>query len=279
MVYVAQRSWRYGASSKAIGESDVKVTASGLIQLIQDVINRKKGPSDRGIKSVIDSAYTTGAPKTARAEDAGVAAGKTKKVLQSAYHSPIIAGAEVLEVPVGDDTAIAGVLGTPPDMSNSYLLLPELPAGTTVTTAGVGSVNQVRCYRFVCKAPVRFNRFVYEIAAGVGRQSVGVARYSGDGNTRLATTGGQLNAGGLTNLSVTAVQLQGGVPYWFAWTADDTNITWRCAALDTNLQAILAAQVTHIGTAANASSAGAPPTTLGAITSGNFAIPLVKLQS
>lgn len=251
-------------------------TDTDLIKIIDRRVEQRR--TRQALKVAIDSAYTTGQPKTKRPEDSA-ATGKTKQVLLCHCLAPPTAGGTAIEQPVGDDSVVLGQIGTPPDLSNGYLLLPEIPVGATTTTVGVASNNQVRCYRFVPKFPLKISKLIFEIVVSVGGQNVGMAVYDSAATTRHFTTGSLLNAGGHTSTSVGPFQFQTGVPYWIAWSADDNTITWRAVAMDSNFNTLLNNQVTHIGTAANPATNGAPPATLGTISSGSFAVPVFKLQA
>ena len=106
-----------------------------------------------------------------------------------------------------------------------------------------------------------------------------VAIYSSDGNTKHIDTGAQSTTSAGTQVITlgASVTLSPGF-YWYAFTVDNTTAGFRAAAHDGSDLA-LNADTTQTGTAANASSVGVMPSTLGTITgSDTQAIPVTKFQ-
>lgn len=139
---------------------------------------------------------------------------------------------------------------------------------TTSIMAGLS--NQVRVARIFLPCRTTIRRIVFEVttASAGGFCSVGI--YSADGNTRLLHTGAvATDTTGVKNISITPVTLDPGV-YWLAWTADNTIAQARFLTLGTNAATIENTVAARRGSAANASSAGVLPTTLGTITAASI---------
>ena len=180
------------------------------------------------------------------------------------------AQADALYEPLGGGGGGAG--------TRSYVLLPaEYPSATS--TAGIGSANQVRVFRFYLAADLTVNRIAFRFGAQSGNNcAVGV--YSDDGNTKLIDSGAiAIVANTLSDIALGApVALTAG-HYWLAYTMDNTTPTIHVVTLATAIRTVLNATTVQTGTAANASASAVLPATLGAITSADVSVPVVKLQN
>jgi hypothetical protein len=114
---------------------------------------------------------------------------------------------------------------------------------------------------------------------GVSAARASMAIYSNDGNTRILTTAAPVNSGETQTYTVDIadVNLSPGF-YWLAFCASDTGVLFRAVQMHADAITFNNVQTAQMGTAANAGSNGACPTTLGVISSGSFAIAMTKLQ-
>ena len=141
------------------------------------------------------------------------------------------------------------------------------PNSSSAATETLNNANDVHVYQFVLpfRAVVRNITFnVFTLEAG---KFAGFGLYDVDGN-RLVHTGAVSVAGtGDKSTAVTAVTIEPGV-YFLAWTADGTTFAYTTQLnISTGIMADMWNQnATRIGVAANASSAGVLPATLGTIT-------------
>jgi hypothetical protein len=103
----------------------------------------------------------------------------------------------------------------------------------------------------------------------------GVGLYTGAGNLILSAGGLSTTSSGQVNFAFTSGYypvLPAG-PYYLAWTADNTTVTFTAFATNQTYQALSLAGRT--GTAANSSTNGVLPATMGAITGAQLDIPCV----
>lgn len=179
-----------------------------------------------------------------------------------------------------DDISVSGstIRRVQQATAGDYLLLPT-PIGT-IGTANVNPANQVRVYRFRHNARLLVTRLAFAIATASSGGFASVGLYNADGTTLLIDSGPQsTTSGGTLELENPAdYDLVPGT-YILAWTADNVTATLRTMALDANLATLINAGEVEIGTAANASTAGQLPGTLGALTGANVAIATVKLMA
>lgn len=238
----------------------------------------EKTRNDEPFKAAIDSTYTTGDPVVILPGEESGASTDTKKVWIPYSNTAPRAGDEVICVPIGNDIAVAGKLasisGTPD--SGAYKLLPTAFPTAVFTTPTV-TANQTRVWRFELALQLIVTNVVFEIVTGASGQFMAIGVYSSDGGTKLIDTGAfSTSANGVHSKVITAVTL---LPGWYclAWTIDNTTATLRSTANSANF-GINNNTVVQKGSAANASSAGVLPATLGALTTGVFDVPIVKLQ-
>lgn len=253
-------------------------TPADLIKVIDERISHALAGARQSRKSTIDSAYSSGDPKTKRPGETSAAA-ITKKII-APYALPTIVqpGDTVVESPLGQSTIVHGVLTSPFDYTGGYFLIPT-PTSNDLTTLGFASVDQVRAYRFFLDRPLKVSRIVAETVAGNTNAHFSVGIYSNDRAMRLATTGAQIaQPPSFISIAITAVVLGSGF-YWVAVCADDTTIELRAVVMDANMRTSLNNTVVHLGNSATGGSGGAVPTSLGTISSDTIGIPLIKLQA
>jgi len=152
------------------------------------------------------------------------------------------------------------------------------PYGVAIEPTGgvqaLASSNLVRCTRFYLPFRLTVAQLVWRNPTPSG--TVGMAIYSADGTTRELTSGG-VAAAAVNSVAITPVTLEPGF-HWLAWTANNTTNTFQ-VFLGGGVLTQVNDTVVQSGTAANASSAGAPPTALGVVTSANVGVLSCKLQS
>lgn len=138
-------------------------------------------------------------------------------------------------------------------------------------------VNQVRCCRFLIPIEITVASLHFEVTTGDSGKVVNLGIYSADGNTLLCNTGAvSITSTGAKSVTLgSPVTLPAGM-YWLAWTGNSSALRMRGVAADAT--AFINAGTAQIGTAANSSSVGVFPSTLGAITGATHAVPKLKLQ-
>ena len=140
------------------------------------------------------------------------------------------------------------------------------PNSASVGTETLASANDVMTYQFVLPFRAIVRNIIFEVFTLESAKFAGFGIYDVTGN-RLVHTGAVSVAGtGRKSTSVTAVTLEPGV-YVIAWTADGTTFAYLTALNITTgtLGSFWNQNATRIGKAANASSSGVLPATLGAI--------------
>ena len=135
-----------------------------------------------------------------------------------------------------------------------------------------GATNEMDGIRFVSPITITCTHLTYipTVSAGAGTH-IGFAIYNSAGSSRLMTTGaldGTLT--GKQTVTVASFTLNAGTPYIFAWTSDAATVgTWSAGAWATIGSAfanLINGIVANFVKGANASVAGAPPASLGALT-------------
>jgi hypothetical protein len=150
-----------------------------------------------------------------------------------------------------------------------------------VAASLITSANQVRVARLYLPTRITVNSIHFNVAtpSAGGLCSVGV--YSDDGNTKLIDSGAQsTTAGGLVSATLGAAVTLGPGWYWLAYTSDNATsaITGQAAATAQNN--VLNGGTAQVGAAANASSAGVLPSTLGTVTaSAVVGVVFAKIQN
>lgn len=147
-----------------------------------------------------------------------------------------------------------------------YWVLPYF--GNTGTNAGIGSANQVRVMRFRLPVSITVTKISLRVAGASAGNFGAVGIYSNDGNTLLIDSGPQSTTSGNTvkTATVSSYTLNAGTDYLWAWTSNSTVPTFSSLAGSTGLQDLLNDSTNNIFSAANASSAGQLPSTLGTLT-------------
>jgi len=173
------------------------------------------------------------------------------------------------EPPGGGSTSLSG--------SGIHFMAPWGYGLAGTNQVGVATNNQVRAVRFVLPVELVINSLHFELVnAPGGSYSLGL--YNDAGTSLLCDTGA-LTASGPGVKSVTlgsAATLPAG-SYWLAWTGSNTTLTVRANTIQD--ATLINAGTVQIGTAANASSSGVLPATLGAITGAiTFDVQRLKLQ-
>lgn len=146
----------------------------------------------------------------------------------------------------------------------------DSPPTAVTTSVFAGSNNQVRAHRIFVNRRTTVRRILFELttASASGFCSVGI--YSADGSTLLAHTGAvATDATGIKNIDVTDTNLDPGV-YWLAWTANNTTAQYRAISLSSAVNDIANTVAARVGIAANASSGGVLPSTLGTVSSASI---------
>jgi hypothetical protein len=164
------------------------------------------------------------------------------------------------------------------DIMAETLIFPvqDILTFTETEQSVVTSDNQVKVFRLTVPLPIDVSRIIWATATVSATNcdygAVGV--YTLDGNTKLIDSGAVAYSTNdqYNNIDITDVYLEAG-EYWLAYTATDTGTS--CAVLCAadpgrttvpNFEVLMNTQTVFIGTAANPSSSGALPSTLGTIT-------------
>lgn len=210
------------------------------------------------------------------------------------FKAPALAGNVMYTLPTADGTSgqvlstnASGTLSwatagsTSINASGFGMSLPAM-GGIPVVTDSSSSVGASANVVYVALIQVPFAYTVDRaslggVANGSGN-SVGFGIYTSDGNTKVCDTGAISTTAwsGAATYTISSCTFGPGL-YYFAWTADNTTPTMRKAAAFTNyFSPQNTGSGTRLGTAANASSAGVLPSTLGALTDDNtLTIPFV----
>lgn len=161
-----------------------------------------------------------------------------------------------------------------------------LPGGGGIPIVGdtsaalVGSADEVRVVLFYAPMRVTVDRIgVNGVTNGSGN-SAGFGIYTADGNTKVCDSGAisTTSWSGAAAYTLSGSCTFGPGYYYYAWTANNTTPTIRSGSAFTNYFAPLNVGTgTVLGTAANASSGGVLPSTLGTLTDSNsLAVPIVR---
>lgn len=145
-------------------------------------------------------------------------------------------------------------------------------ATTSDQQIAVSSANEVRVYMFTPIITITITKVKWRISGGANGTKFAFGIYSADGNTKLLDTGAITLAGVPSNYSITvsSVTLNAGTPYFFAQTSSSASFSQGPATdLGVNEVNQLNISTPRYGTAANVSSAGVLPATLGVITADN----------
>jgi hypothetical protein len=131
------------------------------------------------------------------------------------------------------------------------------------TTAGV-----VRCIKFILPYKIIITQVTININATSNTGHEYLAIYDEDKNLIVQATFNLTAATGVYSTTIPSTVLNGPKPYYLAWSADNNvSVPLAAGTLSTNGVNIFNKTAVKVGTAANASSAGKMPSTLGAISS------------
>ena len=158
-----------------------------------------------------------------------------------------------------------------------YLYAPYGPTANATTTA-LASADQVRVYQFVLPYRVLVARLAFSIATLSVGGLAGVGIHDKDKNKLFANEGISTTTTGVKTGTVSpSVTLEPGV-YYVTWTADNTTVTLFASTTGSAQGTLLNAQSAKAGVAANTSTAGVLPATLGTITGAVLAPPIFIIE-
>lgn len=144
----------------------------------------------------------------------------------------------------------------------------NMPFGSAAGVAFVGSANEVRFVKFTLSATWSISKVCTSISTGVAAQTVSFGIYNSTGGTKLIDSGlvSAATSSSAPCATFTAVVLTPG-EYIFAWTCTSTSVTQASMnGLSAGLANTFNADAPRVGTAANAATVGALPSTLGVLT-------------
>jgi len=170
------------------------------------------------------------------------------------------------------DTGPTGASGTGAS-STTHLWFPyDFPAGTGAAGNGNVANNTLICWAWVPKVvATSFTKAGWFSPSGCGGGSfAGVAIYDAAGSTRIMTTGAQ-NCNVTTAIAVTGIaaySLTAATKYWVCYCASNGAGSYESVPINSGRVGVLgnSFSVPVMAKAANACTAGAPPTTTGAFT-------------
>jgi hypothetical protein len=149
-------------------------------------------------------------------------------------------------------------------------------AGGTIISAN----NQVRVWQFVLPFRCVVGHITFRLTTGIASSLTDIGIYSADGNTKLVSTGAIDTSGAAADKTtpVGPVTLNPGV-YYFAWTSNDATVQlYRHGSDTTQIPLMNTGTAKRIGTAANSSSSGVLPSSLGTITAANVNFPMAYFE-
>lgn len=129
--------------------------------------------------------------------------------------------------------------------------------------------NSVWVYQFTLGYNIAVGHLSTWITTGIGAQTVNFGVYSAAGSKILDSGAIPASATGAQSVSITPVTLLAGVVYYFAQSSSNTNvstITIGQSAQYNTMKTLVNTYGIRIGEAANTTSAGVMPATLGTIT-------------
>lgn len=150
--------------------------------------------------------------------------------------------------------------------SGCMIILPFDGSQSAGTLGSVFTANQTIVYKFFLPRTITVNSITTEILTLLAASKVGCGVYSLDGNTRLIDSGPlDSSTTGAKTTAVSAVVLAGNAYYWAAFNVTSAT-TLQFAETFIRPGVVNGGSATFLGVAANASSAGQLPATLGVIT-------------
>ena len=166
---------------------------------------------------------------------------------------------------------VTGATGVVDTADQGYFFVHTIVNAATVSTQTVTSANNaVRVFQQVLPFRAIVRQIGWELTTGVDASNSSMGIYNADGTSLLVHSGAVGTAiadQGIQTTSVTAVTLEPGI-YYFAQTSTSAVVECRMWNLGARGQNLLNAVSTaeRLGTAANSSSSGVLPATLGTIT-------------
>lgn len=154
---------------------------------------------------------------------------------------------------------------------------PEL--NTDSTTVILSSNNEVRALQFVLPFSVTVDHLSFSIGVGQANAKVDFGIYDSTGTTLLATTGGvsaTTAQNGTNRVALSqSVTLRAGVVYYFAWTCNNSAVTFQNTLVSAAMANVLNAGSVRMGTSGTASTGGALGASLGTLSAIAARTPLV----
>jgi len=147
-------------------------------------------------------------------------------------------------------------------------LFPYYSVPTTFVTGGIisGTINQITAFQFVLPYSITISRVSVIIDTAQAGATVNVGIYSAAGSKLLDSGGLSASSTGAVHATITPVALAAGV-YYFAQSASNTAVAVEtlqpASSKDVNMLNALSVKV---GQAANSTSGGLMPATLGTLT-------------
>jgi hypothetical protein len=149
----------------------------------------------------------------------------------------------------------------------------NLPLSNLSSTSQLNnSANEVRFYQFQLLFSITVSRISFNVTGGSNGAKFSFGIYNSAGSSKLIDSGALTVAGtGVQTATITPVTLSAGTNYIYAQTATvAANVNGPSLAnMSSNVLPVWNANGTRSGTAANASSAGVLPTTLGSLSADN----------
>ena len=176
---------------------------------------------------------------------------------------------------------VTGATGVVDTADQGYFLgaVVFLGGGSGLAAAVVGSVDDVKVWQFVLPFRVVVRNIVVEVTTLDSGKKIGLGLYDASGNLYLKSGAISATSTGFLTDAITAVTVEPGV-YFFAQTCDSTTVQVSHTTIPNRPTTVLNAQtVKKIGLAANSSSAGILPATLGTITASNISPAAVSFES
>lgn len=154
------------------------------------------------------------------------------------------------------------------------------PTSETYTTY-TAVANTVVCYQLMVSVPITIRKATIAVSGTAGGATINAGIYTLDGNTKLMDVSFSAAASGIQTAALgTPLTLSPGV-YWFAFSnTGQPNVSFgpSLQAGPTSLIAAMNKNVQRIGTAANVTSGGVMPASLGALSAYSSALPVFLLE-
>lgn len=167
------------------------------------------------------------------------------------------------------------------DLTGGAFTFPAIGASDSVTTT---TDNALLCQQVFMPGILTVNNIMVRGVVGSDSatdDTLAVAIYEdADAGTRLITTGASSDFTTTANatLAVTDTTLQPGFYRLCGCSQDISGVAFHAAALDDESIDVMNQGTVTFGTGANACASGVPPTTTGALTTADDAIPVIKLS-